>query len=185
MDSDQAYRKHLKAQIEEACGKVIYTYTAHHKFADRLENLNNRVQILQIILTAISAGGFFVTIITNQTVLSWIGGATAVISLGLNLYTKEYKIQNEVNLHRNAANDLWDVRESYVSLLTDFEILNIEDIRKNRDNLQDKVSEINRKYPSTDRKSYKSAKKSLQTEEEQTFNENEVASILPNGISDK
>lgn len=44
---------------------------------------------------------------------------------------------------------------------------------------------IKSRNTTTDRKSYKSAKKSLQTEEEQTFHENEVASILPNGISDK
>lgn len=42
------------------------------------------------------------------------------MSLCLNLYAKEYKIQNEVSQHRNDANTLWDIRESYVSLLVDF-----------------------------------------------------------------
>lgn len=104
------------------------------------------------------------------------------MSLCLNLYAKEYKIQNEVSQHRNDANTLWDIRESYVSLLVDFEVLEDNEIQKRRDILCEKVSEVNNNYPATDAKSYKAAQKALKEEEEQTFKENEVDSILPNGI---
>ncbi|MGI6227822.1 MAG: hypothetical protein ACOYJ1_16405 [Peptococcales bacterium] len=33
------------------------------------------------------------------------------MSLCLNLYAKEYRIQNEASQHRNAANMLWDIRK--------------------------------------------------------------------------
>ena len=104
------------------------------------------------------------------------------MSLCLNLYAKEYKIQNEVNQHRNAANALWNVRESYVSLLVDFEVLEDSEIQKRRDILCNKVSEVNSNYPATDERSYRTARRALQKEEEQTFKENEVDSFLPNGI---
>lgn len=106
MVSDKSYRVRLKNQIKDACGKVIYTYTAHHKLADRLEKENKYVKNTQIILTALSSCGFFTSIITNKVILTWAGGIAAVLSLCLNLYTKEYKIQNEVSQHRNAANAL-------------------------------------------------------------------------------
>ncbi|WP_330365129.1 SLATT domain-containing protein [Oribacterium sp. oral taxon 078] len=109
-------------------------------------------------------------------------GISAVLSLCLNLYAKEYKIQNEVSQHRNAANMLWDIRESYVSLLVDFEVLEDNEIQKRRDILCEKVSEVNNNYPATDVKSYKAAQRALKDEEEQTFKDNEVDSILPNGI---
>lgn len=179
---DKKYRDKLRNQIKEACGKVIYTYTAHHKLADRLEKENKFVKIAQIILTAFSSCGFFASIITNKVMLTWIGGISAVLSLCLNLYTKEYKIQNEVSQHRNAANALWDIREGYFSLLVDFEVLEDSEIRKKRDVLCKKVSEVNNNYPATDKKSYKTAQKALQKEEEQTFKEKEVDAILPNGI---
>ena len=92
------------------------------------------------------------------------------------------KIQDEINQHRNAANALWDIRESYVSLLTDYEILENDDIRHQRDSLCKKVSEVNNNYPATDSKSYRAAQKALKKDEEQTFKEGEVDSILPNGI---
>lgn len=85
-----AYREKLKSQIKDAYGKVVYTYTAHHKFAARLIKQKNTIKVTQIILTAISTVGFLATVITNQVLLSWLGGITAALSLGLNLYTKRF-----------------------------------------------------------------------------------------------
>ena len=147
-----------------------------------VRSLSKYVKNAQIILTALSSCGFFASIITNKVMLTWIGGISAVLSLCLNLYAKEYKIQNEVSQHRNAANMLWDVRESYVSLLVDFEVIEDSEIQKRRDMLCKKVSEVNINYPATDVKSYRAAQRVLQEEEEQTFKDNEVDSILPNGI---
>ena len=182
MDNDKSYRVRLKNQIKDACGKVIYTYTAHHKFANRLEKENKYVKNTQILLTALSSCGFFASIITNKVMLTWVGGIAAALSLCLNLYAKEYKIQNEVNQHRNAANVLWDIREGYISLLVDFEVLEDGEIQNRRDILCKKVSEVNNNYPATDVKSYRAAQKALQEEEDQTFKDHEVDSILPNGI---
>ena len=129
----------------------------------------------QIILTALSSCGFFASIITNKVILTWVGGIAAVLSLCLNLYAKGYKIQNEVSQHRNAANVLWGIREEYVSLLVDFEVLDDSEIQKKRDVLCNKVSEVNNNnYPATDERSYRAVQKALQKEEEQTFKENEV-----------
>ncbi|PKD07888.1 SLATT domain-containing protein [Bifidobacterium longum] len=180
--NDTNYRNQLKNQIKEAYGKVTYTYTAHHKLADRLEKKNRYIENTQIALTAFSACGFFALTVTNKIALAWLSGISSVLSLFLSIYTKEYKIQNEINQHRNAANALWDIRESYVSLLTDYEILENDGIRHQRDVLCKKVSEVNNNYPATDSKSYRAAQKALKKDEEQTFKEGEVDSILPNGI---
>ncbi len=178
------YREKLKSQIKDAYGKVLYTYTAHHKFATRLIKQKNTIKVAQITLTAISTVGFLATIITNQVLLSWLGGITAALSLGLNLYTKDFNLQQDIQKHKDAADDLWDVREKYISLLTDFDILNEDNIREQRDKLQDMVSKINRKYPGTDGKSYAAAQNALQNQEEQTFREGEVDELLPDGLRD-
>lgn len=135
-------------------------------------------------MTAVSTVGFLATIITNQVLLSWLGGTTAALSLGLNLYTKDFNLQEDIQKHKDAADDLWDVREKYISLLTDLDILDEDNIREQRDILQDTVSKINRKYPGTDGKSYAAAQNALQNEEEQTFQEGEVDELLPDGLRD-
>lgn len=173
------YEEKLRSQIKDAYGRVLYTYTAHHKFASRLIKQKNAIKVTQIALTAISTVGFFATIITNQVLLSWLGGIAAALSLGLNLYTKDFNLQEDIQKHKDAADELWDVRESYVSLLTDFEILNKDEIRRQRDKLQSAVSKVNRQYPGTDDKSYNEAQNALKNNEEQTFNEGEVDELLP------
>lgn len=180
----KVYREKLKSQIKEAYGKVLYTYTAHHKFAARLIKRKNTIKVVQIILTAVSTVGFLATIITNQVLLSWLGGTTAALSLGLNLYTKDFNLQEDIQKHKDAADDLWDVRETYISLITDFDILNEDNIREQRDKLQDAVSKINRKYPGTDGRSYAEAQNALKNEEEQTFREGEVDELLPARLRD-
>jgi len=64
-------------------------------------------------------------------------------------------------------------------LITDFCDLPLSDIRSRRDEIQCIWSEINKKYPGTDKKGYKEAQKSLKDEEEQTFNEGEAENFLP------
>lgn len=176
------YRDKLRSQIKDAYGKAVYTYTAHHKFADRQRRYKKYIDITQIALTALSTVGFLATVIADQVLLSWIGGITAAVSLGLNLYTKDYDLQKDINAHENAANELWDVREKYISLLTDFEVLPFEKITEVRDAMQEKMSQINKKYPCTDKKSYQEAQKALKSEEEQTFNKGEVDALLPEGL---
>lgn len=48
----------LLNQIIDLHGKVVYTYTTHHKIQNRLERINKGVKISQIILTAVSTVGF-------------------------------------------------------------------------------------------------------------------------------
>jgi hypothetical protein len=84
--------------------------------------------------------------------------------------------------HKNASDLLWKIREEYVSLLTDFEILDADKIMNKRDELQERTAEIYSNSPRTDVRSYKAAQKALKTEEEQTFSEEEIDIMLPNSI---
>ncbi len=178
-------RLKLRGQIVDLHGKVVYTYTAHHKIQNRLEGLNSGVKIAQIALTAISTGGFLATVITNQYLLAWIGGIASALSLGLNLYMKDSNLSFRIKNHKDAADELWDIREKYSSLITDFDDLSLDEARNRRNEIQREWSCINKKYPGTDKKGYKAAQKSLQYEEEQTFNEGEADLFLPATYTDK
>lgn len=178
-------RKKLKKQLIDAHGKVQYTYTAHHKIENRITIIDKIVRILQIVLTAVSTCGFLATIITNQIVLSWIGGITAALSLAINLYSKDFKFQTDARAHKDAADELWDIREDYVSLITDFDSMPLDEIKSKRDFLKATVSKINKKYPGTDRCGYMRARKGLKEEEEQTFNEGEAEMLLPTILRNK
>ena len=172
----------LKNEIKEDYGKITYTYTAYHKMKDKNIKINNIIKISQILLTVISATGFLATIIANKIALSWIGGITAVISLFLNIYTKDFKLLDDANTYKDAADELWILRQKYISLLIDFDYLKREEIVSIRDNLLMETDVINKKYPGTTKYGYKKARKALKFNEEQYFSDEELDKMLPQSL---
>ncbi len=75
----------------------------------------------------------------------------------------------------DAANELWEVREKYKSLITDFESLDVTEVRSRRDSLIMAVSKINKEYPGTDEKSFSNAQTDICKYE---FSEGEAAKIF-------
>ena len=177
--NSQVHRDGLKIQIKEAYGRVVYTYTAHWKMVDALAEKNRRIKHAQIWLSAISTGGFIGSIITNETALTCIGGIFSTVLLALNLYFKDFNLNADITRHSTAANALWSIRESYVSLLTDFPNMTNAEICDRRDELQAMTAEVYKTAPKTDSKAYAATQKALKTEEEQFFGENELNMMLP------
>ncbi len=177
--NSQVHREGLKIQIKEAYGRVVYTYTAHWKMVDALTTKNRRIKYVQIMLSAISTGGFIGSIITNETALTCIGGIFSTLLLALNLYFKDFNLNADITKHSAAANALWSIREAYVSLLTDFPNMTNAEICARRDELQSMTAEVYKAAPKTDSKSYSVAQKSLKIEEEQFFSESELDMMFP------
>ncbi|QTB29078.1 SLATT domain-containing protein [Lysinibacillus sphaericus] len=176
----QGYK--LESQIREAYGRLVYTYTCHNKIVQRLLTQNNNLKVMQIVLSALTTGSFLTSIITHEKAVSIIGAIISVTLLILNAYTKNFDLVETAQSHQKAADALWVIREDYVSLLTDFEILEMKDIMTRRDELQNRTAEVYAQSPRTDGKSYKAAQKALKNDEEQTFSEQEIDFMLPNSI---
>ena len=176
----QGYK--LESQIREAYGRVTYTQTCHDKRINRLLGINENIKIAQIILSAMTTGSFLVTIISNEKVSAIVGGILSLVLLILNTYIKNFNLTEISQKHQKASDLLWKIREEYVSLLTDFEILEMDEIMSKRDELQNRTAEVYTNSPRTDSKSYAAAQKALKTDEEQTFSEKEIDVMLPNSI---
>ena len=181
-NSPNTHGYRLESQIREAYGRVVYTETCHYKKIDRLRNLDSNIKLGQIILSAIATTGFFVTIFSDEKIGSIIGAIFSLILLILNSYAKNFNLGEISQDHKVAADALWKIREEYVSLLTDFEILTVEKIMDKRNELQERTAAVYSTSPPTDSKSYMAAQKALKTEEEQTFSEQEIDVMLPNSI---
>ncbi|ETA80436.1 SLATT domain-containing protein [Youngiibacter fragilis] len=179
METSSPHKEALGTQIREAYGRIVYTYTTHLKKMNRLDKNNRYIKYAQILLSAISTGGFLGSLITNQLVMTCIGGIFSTVLLFLNLYFKDFNLIEESKQHRIASDNLWLIREQYISLLTDFDVLSEDDIIAKRDELQKLTFEVYNKSPKTDAKSYSDAQKALKTEEEQFFTPEEIDKMLP------
>lgn len=185
MQSSLSNKKDLKVQVREAYGRLVYTYTTHLKQVEQLTNKNQKIKYWQIVLSAISTGGFIGAVITDKIIMTWIGGIVSTALLALNLFFKGFNLADDIKKHRTIADDLWIVRERYISLLTDFDVLSEEAIMQRRDELQDRTAEIYRVAPSTNSKSYSAAQKALKEDEEQFFKASEIDKMLPEHLRER
>ena len=175
----------LEAQIRECYGRVVWTHKTHEKCSDLLDKRNSRIKFSQIVLSALTTTGIFVTVFGDKT---WVGVISAIISavlLIINTYTKKYDLGEIAQKHANCASNLWNVRENYLSLLTDIRSgsVNAEAIRTQRDKLQSELYNIYKGSPRTLGKAYNKASKALKSLEEMTFSDAEIDSFLPKELS--
>lgn len=178
MNNQQQVGK-LRTQLREAYGRVTYSYTTHLKAVDLLNEKNNKMKRYQIYFSAISTGGFLGSFIFDERILTFVAGLVSAFSLGLNLYLKNFELDKLSKEHQITANELWLVREKYVSLLTDLDALSLDQIESIRNELQDISYNIYKTAPKTDSYSYSKAQAALKDEEEQFFSDEELDKMLP------
>lgn len=170
----------LRSQIKEAYGRVVYTHTTHLKQAHIFLTANAVVQWLLIVFSAISTAGLISVIFSfAPLVFAIVSGIFTAASLAINLYSRGARLGERAEQHKRVANDLWPLREDYVSLLTDFDELDETVIRHRRDELKDKVAAIYSSAPITSKRAYRMAQVALKDEEEQYFAPGEVDSMIP------
>ncbi len=179
------YRIKLREQIKESYGKIVYSFTAHEKNASRLKKYDSYIKVVQIILSALISVSLVSLIIENEIVSAIIGSILSFILLIINSLNKSFTFVERANKHIETADKLWIIREDYISLLTDFDVLTIEEIVKKRDELKIQSSITYKNSDRTDKKSYKETQVALQIEEEQTFKDNELNNFLHQGIKNK
>lgn len=177
--NSQSHKEKLYQQIQEQYGKLLYTFTCHLKKAAALKKECNRYKWAQIILSAISTGGFIATVVTDQAKLAWIGGIVSTLLLIINGYLKDKDFAAEQKEHTDTASKLWPIREEYISLMTDFEELPDQTIVSRRDDLMGKTAKIYETAPQTDEKAYAAAQDALKNKQEQFFTQEELNVMLP------
>lgn len=177
----------LRGQIKEAYGKLLYTYQTQQEAATLKRDLSNRLSIAQIVLTAISTCGVVGILFGQAEFGAVIASLFAAVSLGINLYVRGAKLPEEAEAHARCADRLWVVLQDYISLLTDFDDIGVEEIRRRRDLIQGSQAEVYREAPRTDDKAYSRARDRLKNDH-QSFEPGECDKLLPldlRGVDDE
>lgn len=109
---------------------------------------------------------------------------TAVLAFALffvNGYVKDIDPGEAAQKHREAASDIWNIREAYLSLLADIRdpSLSLAELRQRRDDLQTQLHKIYRIAPHTNGKAYGKAQDALKNKEDLTFTDAEIDAFLP------
>lgn len=178
---------YLLAQVREAFGRVVYGHKNHEKQADICFNKHRFQQGILIALTAVSSGTFLAAVVglLGDPVLTSIATSTiALLVTWISLGAKTFNFADESDAHRGIATRLWDVRESYISLISDLmsgDVSN-EQARVRRDELQEATRAAYVDAPRTSSKAFTRAQDGLKHDEEMTFTPSEIDLFLPEAL---
>jgi hypothetical protein len=171
----------LEDQIRECFGRVVYTHKTHEKMADRCGGTLRLYKIVQIVVSALTASGALALILIDSLTLKIVTAVLSIASTYVSGYMKGFDPGGTAQKHRDAAADIWPIRESYLSLLTDLRIGRITDdeavLRRNE--LQERLAAIYKGAPQTTSAAYGDAQRALQQNEEYTFSDAEIDKFVP------
>lgn len=181
MVQDSQANKIFEAQLRELYGRSVWTHKTQEKCADILRARNHNMKILQIILSALTTTGILITVFGENKIVGIISAVLSAILFTLNAYFQKYDLGEIAQKHSESASDIWNIREQYLSLLTDFNsgIVNLENASVKRDELQNDLFNIYKGAPRTLSKAYKKATEALKINEELTFSKEEINNLLP------
>lgn len=176
-----APRSLIESQVRECYGRVVYSHKTHEKCADILISRLSRIKLWQIILSSITTAGFIAAIFGAGPAGAVIGSVVSTTLLVLNAYTKNHDLGELAQKHRQAAADLWLIREKYLALITDLRVGNesLEQVTDRRDAILESLHGVYSGAPSTTYRAYKKAQEALQRYEEMTFSDSEIDALLP------
>ena len=185
--------KILEGQLRECYGRVVYTHKTHEKCADILLEKNASIKRWQIILSAIIAGGVitmlfeFYQLVEYKKIADFVVAVISTILLVLNSYTKDYDLGTIAQKHRQAAAEIWLIREKYLTLLTALRMkqLSVDEICLQRDKFREDLHSIYSGAPSTNFEAYPKAQNALKNKEDITFSEDEIDKFLPKELKRK
>jgi hypothetical protein len=179
--TDSSAEKVLEAQLRECFGRVIYTHKTHSKMADRCAATLTRFKISQIVLSALTASGAVGLVFSSTFALKIATALVSLLTVAISSYMKGFDPGATAQKHRDAAADMWPIRESYLSLLSDLAAGDIDLVkaRERRDDLQEKLAAIYRGAPHTTGAAYGEAQEALQKNDEYTFSDDEIDKFLP------
>lgn len=182
-----SYDANLLAQVRESFGRVVYSHKAQEKQADICFTKHRLQQGILIALTAISSGTFLAALLgsaIDPVLASLVTSFIALLVTAAGLATKTFRFSDEADAHRDVATQLWDVRESYVSLISDLMSGGVSAVqaRTRRDELQESAREIYALAPRTTNRAFRKAGDGLKNNEELTFTAHEIDLFLPEGL---
>lgn len=174
-------RRILEGQLRECYGRVVYSHKTHEKCADILLGRHSLIKVAQIVLSALTTAGFVSAFFGSGAWGTGIGVIVSTALLVLTAYTKDYDLGELAQKHKQAAGDIWLLRERYLSLLTDLaaDARPLDELRKERDELVAALHTVYAGSPSTTHKAYKEAQAALQRHEDMTFSYDEIDKFLP------
>ena len=170
--------------IRESFGRVAYSHKTHEKAAEIEDSKAITAKWLNVILVTLTSTSILVVFISDQTFFRYVSSILVALTLAFVIFQLSFNPEQQAEKHRQAAKELWFIRERYVNLLTDIKsgYLSESTIATRRDELLDELRLVYKFAPQTNSRAYKKAQQALKLDEELTFSDQEIDNLLPRDL---
>lgn len=170
--------------IRESFGRVVYSHKTHEKDCEMANRRARATKWVNLILTTLTSCSLVTDIFSQSPSLPYISATLAALTLAFVIFQLSFNPEEVAEKHRQAAKELWYIREKYLCLLVDIKngSLSDETVIKRRDALIDELKLIYNFAPPTSSAAYKTAQKALKISEELTFTNKEIDQFLPEAL---
>ncbi len=174
----------LEDQIRQGFGRAAYDQMAHKRCADISKKSYSRFKNWQLIISFATTILIIAEILSSSKVFVSIAIVFSIVLLSMNSYSKGFNLGVVCEKHLYMSRNLLDLKESYLSLLTDLKsgYLSIEEIQVRRDVFQERMMEIYSGSPKVDVRIYNNMKKALKETEEPILLDEEIDIMLPESL---
>jgi hypothetical protein len=169
----------LEHEIRERYARAAWTHKVHEKDADKYHGYHVKLTWLKIVLSALAAA------LSGTGVLLGEGGSSCPAIIGsllflVNLIFENRNFETLSNAHRNAAASILQIREDWLSLISDLhrEDCDLGKIAARRDRISRTWCEVLKSTPRTSSSAYTEATQALHGDE-LTFEDEEIDHLLP------
>jgi hypothetical protein len=171
----------LHDQLRELYGRTVYSHKTHIIQAGIDLKWHGRIKVAQIVLAAITTAGVITALFGKEYVGLGTSAITSAALTALISYTKDFDFGTVAAQHKATAEQLWNVREKYLDLLTDLQTgaAGPEAIMKRRDELREELSKVYAAARLTTAEAYVQAQSALKLKEDLTFSADEIDLFLP------
>lgn len=173
--------------VRDAFGRLVYTHKAHEKNIEILSFKSSTVKWVNILLTALTSGTLISTFFSDYVNLIYISSIFSFFVLFFVIFQISFNPNEKLEKHRVVAKELWFIKEKYIDLISGImngSLSNSDAILKKKQ-LSESLAVIYKFAPNISNRAYKKARKALQIDDEATFTEDEIDSLLPLNLKQK
>ena len=164
--------------------RLLYTYKAQEKAADRYNRYNFWRRITSLLLTAFTTGAFLTTLtslIGNQTLNVLLISGAAFLATVVSFLGDFFDFSEESKRHHNTAAEIRLLHNKYEWLICDLESGKIDyrEARYLSEIIQEKEFQLLSMAPRTTRRDYKKASKAIDTDEKPISTQEDINKRSP------
>ncbi len=165
-------------------GHVVFRYKAHTQLARSRTRWSRALRALEAILmigVAVAAVG---AAFGKGPVYTIVSAVLAVLALATLLLHLTFDLERSAQAHASCATELWQIREQYRAVLSDFSdgALDLEAVRRRRDQLMEDLHDIYQSAPFADAQIYSSASRGVAVVDEAALTDEEIDLFLPKSL---